>query len=230
MRVSYPIREGLLAVRDFLIPPLCPGCGGHIGGDTPLCLLCHERIREIADSWTAPHRELPGVSNVAVLLPYNELIRNLVHALKYHGAHNLGDPLGRMMALNVSAKGFAARESIIVPVPLHPAKFASRGYNQSERLAAGFAAFSGLTVADGLVERLRNTSTQTALSHDERMNNVKGAFRFSGNKTLHNRPVILIDDILTTGSTIANCAEVLVSGGAGEITVCVIATPEVGGE
>lgn len=132
------------------------------------------------------------------------------------------------MAMNALERGYITQETVIVPVPLHPAKMASRGYNQSERLAGGFAAFTGLTVTDGLIERTRNTGTQTALTADERIRNVLGAFRFTGGHSMGGRPVILIDDVLTTGSTVSACADALSSGGAGPVIVCVVAAPDAG--
>ncbi|MFC1651308.1 ComF family protein [Candidatus Latescibacterota bacterium] len=103
-----------------------------------------------------------------------------------------------------------------------------RGYNQSERIAEGFSAFSGYEIRTDLLKRNKETRTQTALDHNSRALNVSGAFGFSGGKSLSGKQILLIDDVLTTGSTVFECAKALKVGGAGEIIVCVVATPDAG--
>ena len=170
-------------------------------------------------------RDLPGIERVSVLLPYEKLTRSLIHALKYHGAKSLGEPLGAMMAERMLKEAAFADGTLVVPVPLHPDKRGERGYNQCELLARGFAAACGLEVASGLVERTRNTDTQTALDPESRKSNVQGAFRFTGAAGPESCRAVLVDDVLTTGSTILECAGALRDGGFSSISVCVVATP-----
>ena len=83
-------------------------------------------------------------------------------------------------------------------------------------------------ICGNLLTREKNTNTQTALDHEGRILNVRDAFRYTGERSLSGRPVILIDDVMTTGSTVSECTKALKEGGAGKITVCVVATPDIG--
>ncbi len=143
---------------------------------------------------------------------------------------SIGLFLGNLMGKKAVRHGSHPQNTLIIPVPLHPLKLKERGYNQSELLACGFASFTGHTIDETIIERIRNTATQTALDGELRTLNVQGAFRYSGSESLKGCPVIIIDDVMTTGSTISECARALKEGGAGKITFCIAATPEPGTE
>ena len=133
----------------------------------------------------------------------------LLQALKYRGKSGLGRILGQMMANDLAAHGFFRDIDVILPVPLHPLKENLRGYNQSRELAAGVAEVTGLPVNTTALARRVNTPTQTHLSADERWENVKGAFEVVQPEELAGRHVLLLDDVLTTGSTSLACIKAL---------------------
>ena len=187
-----------------------------------------DAITECSYSYIPHKRTIPYVDKISILLPYDSICRTLVHALKYHGIKSTGPVLGKLMAKKTTKDCSLPENSCIVPVPLHPAKLKERGYNQSESLAEGFASFTGFEICDDLLTRTKHTGTQTALDHEQRALNVLNAFRYSGEKSLSGRPFIIIDDVMTTGSTISECAKALRDGGAGEIIVSVVATPGIG--
>ncbi len=224
------VLEIAYSLRDFLFPPSCPSCGGMLPGDDIVCSDCIDEFTGEALNYDTPHRTMEHAAEISVLLPYNSSCRTIVHALKYNGMPSLGLVFGRLMAMKLLKKSNLPGNTILIPVPLHPARLKERGYNQSESLAAGFASFSQHDVRSGLLKRTRKTGTQTALGHEERAENVRNAFVYSGEKTLAGCDVILIDDVLTTGSTMSACVEALKSGGAGNITVSVLATPDMGSE
>jgi competence protein ComFC len=220
------IQELFISIRDFLFPHVCPGCDNPLADGEALCGNCHEQIRAKSEQFQTRH-ELPGIDAVSVLLPYDEFTRNLVHGLKYHGVRMLGNPLGALMAEKMQ-KNFALRQdTLLIPVPLHPEKRKERGYNQCEQLADGFSSFSGLKVTAGLIERTRHTGTQTALDPESRKLNVQGAFRIREPQALEGKQAVILDDVLTTGSTVMECARVLRECGLSEVIVCVVATPAV---
>jgi len=215
-------------MTDFLFPPACPLCGGPTPEDEPLCRECRETVTETAFGYVPPFREIDHVDSVSILLPYDEGCRKLIHSLKYHGMSSLGLFLGELIGRKLAAQAALPEDTLIVPVPLHPSKLRERGYNQSERLARGFASFTGHAVSEECIVRTRKTPTQTALDETARRLNVRDAFRFAGGKALEARPVVLVDDVLTTGSTVSECARALRSGGAETVTVCAAAAPALG--
>ena len=105
------------------------------------------------------------------------------------------------------------RFDLVVPVPLHPARQRERGFNQAELLAAELRRVSGLTVRN-VLQRTRYTTTQTQFDRSERMENLRGAFRLRRGSNVQDLRMLLVDDVLTTGSTLSECASVLREAGA----------------
>ena len=224
------VREIIYSVRDFLFPPVCPRCEGELQDEEVVCSSCVDSLYLEALRYTAPQRKVESASALSVLLPYDATCRSLVHSLKYHGMSSLGLVMGKLMAQKTLKQVTVSQTAVLVPVPLHPDRFRQRGYNQSERLASGFASFSGHEIRNDILKRARNTETQTRLSHEERKQNVDSAFIFAGETSLAGLDVVLIDDVLTTGSTMGECARALEAGGAGSIVVSVLASPDPGTE
>ena len=230
MNSRTAVLEIVHSIKDFLFPPACPLCEGMLTDDEILCSTCIDTFAEEALHYKPPDRMMESVDLISVLLPYDSSCRTIVHALKYHGMPSLGFVLGRLMAMKTLKDRNISENTFLIPVPLHPVKLKERGYNQSEYLARGFASFSPYEVRTNLLRRTRKTETQTALDHKERAENVRNAFVYSGKKTLSGYGVILIDDVMTTGSTMAACVQALKDGGAGNIAISVLATPDMGSE
>lgn len=221
------IREVFRFIADFLYPASCLLCGVSIPGEELLCPGCRTITEKRALAYPSPERHIADVDDICVLLPYDSECRTLVHALKYHGRPSAGLFFGELIGEKLLSKLRTSDDIRIVPVPLHPAKMRSRGYNQSERIARGIASVTGLTIDEESIQRMRVTPTQTALDSEARAANVSGAFRFHGKAPLTGITVLLVDDVLTTGSTVMECAKALKEGGAEKILVCVAATPTV---
>ena len=145
---------------------------------------------------------------------YTEGVRQRVYALKYGGARKLGEAMGRDMAANARALDGTP---VLVPVPLHWSRRWARGYNQAETLARGLAGQCGLPIEPKLLTRARRTRSNASLDHSDRMSNVQGAFVLRGD--VRGRRILLIDDVLTTGSTVSQCAGALRAGGAAWVGV-----------
>lgn len=136
-------------------------------------------------------------------------VSRLVHALKYYGRKEVGEWMGRMMSMEIQDSGFFEDIDLIIPVPLHKRKKRKRGYNQTEHIAIGIAAVTGLPIcADALVKR-KSTQSQTRKTRTERKENVQNVFVCPLPERLENKHVLLVDDVLTTGATIAACAGAL---------------------
>jgi predicted amidophosphoribosyltransferase len=157
-------------------------------------------------------------------LAYEEGARALVRALKFGGAVRIADAMASQIAANAPpgwlTRGAAAEPgssagAFLVPVPLHPARMRTRGYNQAERLAAALSVRTGLAVDDCL-ERAGPTTAQVGRGRGERLRGIAGSVALRAGRSPPAR-AILVDDVLTTGATIAACAGALAAAGAGEL-------------
>jgi len=150
-------------------------------------------------------------------------VRELIHRFKYYGHFHLRHQLARWLCA-----GFADRRllvpkpDLIVPVPLHPVRFREREYNQAEELARLASKKTGIPFCNALV-RLRYTTSQTRFDREERMENLRNAFGIRKNTSVRGKQLILIDDVLTTGSTLEECARTLRAAGAASIRALTVA-------
>lgn len=212
----------MLAVKafavDFIYPKRCAGCGRRGGW---LCHACDMATERFAPPWCqfcgVPTRfacrcaSLPErVAQVRSVGPFDGWLRGAVIESKYHGEWSRLAELGPLLAVAIeSLRPFDA----LVPVPLHPSRFRQRGFNQSLLLARHAANVLGVSVEDGLA-RMRRTDAQVRLTAEERRRNVQGAITTRPSSQIAGRTLVLIDDVITTGSTLAACAAALSEGGA----------------
>ena len=163
--------------------------------------------------------------------PYRDRMRAVIHALKYEGLQPAARPLGRLLAEAIATlAGEAPADLLVVPVPLHPGRYAERGFNQA-RLLAFHAVRSlrkthpemKLTLAQGVLSRRRSTESQASLTPRQRRNNLRGAFSVTRAQTVLGRDVLLIDDIFTTGATARAAALALRRAGAASVWVATLA-------
>ena len=140
--------------------------------------------------------------------------RRLVHSLKYSNFKAVAPEMARLLADSLEADPVPGE--LIAPAPLHPRRERTCGYNQSELLARTVGKRAGLSVRPGLVRRVRNTPPQVSIeNHEERRVNVEGAFACRADLT--GESILLIDDVVTTGSTMSACAAALKAAGAGTV-------------
>jgi ComF family protein len=224
-------------VLDQLYPPVCLACDAPVATADTLCSSCFRALRPI----TAPLCPILGlpfevslgpdaVSAEAIANPpnfdrarsavlYNAIARSLVGKLKYGDRPELARFCARLLAL--AGHELWAPDAVLVPVPLHRARQFSRRYNQSTELARALGKLTGLTVEPRLVIRKRNTRHQVGLSGDARRRNVAGAFAPHPDLLLRlkGRRAIVVDDVITTGSTVAAVTKALKAGGAERVDV-----------
>jgi competence protein ComFC len=142
------------------------------------------------------------------------IVRRLIHEFKYHHRIYLRHVVGDWLAAVLDDPRIDPQQfDVIIPVPLHPAKQRERGFNQAGLLAASLAHRTKLPM-DSALERIRYTSTQTAFDRAERLENLRNAFRLRRRGNVRDLRVLLVDDVLTTGSTLSECARVLKDAGA----------------
>ena len=140
--------------------------------------------------------------------PYN----NVIHYLKYKNRPEPGERLAFIAAKEIAETGFFEGIDAIVPLPLSKKKLKERGYNQCDYIAAGISRATGIPVLKGAVVRTTANETQTHKNRDERWKNVEGIFALDRPQDIEGKHVLLLDDILTTGATLASCAKTIQAG------------------
>ena len=220
-------RASLGDLERWLLPAACLLCEAPLPareGDALICALCRSRWRPVpgplCDRCGQPaFADLacricldwaPGLRRVRSAVWLEESARMAVHRLKYDGWWRVAESLARTMR---ELEPLTGRVSLI-PVPLGSRRARERGYNQSERIAAALAPLVGAPVRTDLLRRTRETRTQTALTPEARRANLAGAFTAGEVRGL---AVVLVDDVFTTGATLAAAAEALAAAGAASV-------------
>lgn len=270
-KLSTPLAGLFSDLLDLLFPPrrICPLCGAA-GREGEICPRCREMLAGYRRRTACVRcgRFLPPSVGAAVCAagrgpaicsdcrsgifpfaaaraagPYEGLLREVVHRLKYHRRRSLARPLGGLLAAAAAELLRAGRPAgtaapplspvevrtpfgrggpLLVPVPVSARRLRERGFNHAELLAREAGGVLGLPVAPVLL-KTKETPPQVGLSGAVRRVNLAGVFALADRGAVAGRPVLLIDDVLTTGSTAAGCARALLDGGAAGVWVAVVA-------
>jgi ComF family protein len=175
-------------------------------------------------------RAVPAFTRAVAFGNYAGELRELLHLLKYEQVRPAADVLGRCLAAAIQQlrPAFDQTPPLVVPVPLHARKRRERGFNQTEligRSAIKHLAAQGmpLEISTRLLKRQRATSSQTGLTRHQRRANLRGAFTLGHRDAIRERDILVVDDVYTTGTTISECARLLVRGGAKRVFVATVA-------
>lgn len=203
---------------DLVYPPRCGGCDRR---GTLLCDDCRGSITLAGESDLA----VPEIDLLLYAGSFEGPLRSAIHNFKYENDTPLAKALAGLLAGPLGKRLTASRQGeeevpALVPVPLHSARRRERGYNQAELLARELSRETGLPVDHGLV-RIRETRSQVGLRPDERKANVAGAFEWQ--RATAPTAVVLVDDVCTTGATLAECAAVLRLKGARRVYAVTVA-------
>jgi ComF family protein len=195
-------RQVITAGLDLVFPPLCVNCE-RVGSF--LCPHC------VATARRASERTIAGLDGVQVWGDFEGAVRTALHAFKYDGQTRLAEPLGALVVDGLANTNW--RIDVVTAVPLHESRLHERGYNQAALLAQVIASARGWLFAPAAVRRIRQTASQVNLNAQERHLNVEAAFS-AELPVVDGLCVLVIDDVLTTGSTLLACADALRNAGA----------------
>jgi len=216
--------RALEALLDFLLPPACAGCGAAHAGGFPLCAPCDAQLPR-RDEPVATH---PSLDACIVAVEFRGAIEDWIHRFKYPrpgiaGIDVASGAVARALALEAAMRAPAPRPDLVIPIPLHPRRLRARGFNPAGLLTHHLACALDLPQDARTLRRVRDTPSQTGLDRRGRRSNLRNAFSCAR----HVPPSIwLVDDVVTTGSTLAEAARVLRRCGALRIVgIALAATP-----
>jgi len=221
------LRTAIRGLQELFFPRKCLVCGHVLAVDeSDLCTACLEElpltyqwliVQNAAFERLARRFEVETAASLfffGTASPY----RSLIYAIKYGGRRKLARRMGKLLGTQLAENAEFRSCDAVVPVPLHPLRRWKRGYNQAEEIARGVAQILDIPLEGALLRRKRNTRTQTRLHGAAKTRNVKDAFQMDGRRgTVLQRKgirhLLLIDDVLTSGSTLAACAAPLQTAG-----------------
>ncbi len=218
---------------DCFFPPTCRYCQTVLESPTHsllLCPACREQLKPFPEDYAAVHiiRRLPEayVDDLRIGFELTGAIRELIHQVKYARSPNLGKQLGKHLGVKFTEqfRQFSPA-GVIIPIPLHPRRRKEREYNQSLAIARGIAEIVAWPVEEKTLQRHRHTSSQTRLNREERRENVRDAFKVISAEWIQGKSVVLVDDVITTGATMNECARALKNNGARSVVGCAVGSP-----
>jgi ComF family protein len=217
------------AILDFALPPRCAACGTIVGELHSFCTDCWTKVEFLGNGGCtscglpleATDQEVcarclaqpPRITRTRAAVAYGDISRSLAIRLKYGRKVAIARMMARYMAPLVSQEG----ERVLIPVPLHRSRLWSRGFNQSALVARELSRRLRLPSDATTLRRVRRTPPLKGMSPTQRRKTVAGAFQVRDKAAIAGKTVILVDDVLTTGSTAEACARVLGRAGAARV-------------
>lgn len=222
-------------IGDFVslfFPRYCLACSGPLlKGEDTVCTGC---ISNLPKTNYHQQEENPIKDRLIGRLPVKHgwaflkfrkhgTVQHLLHQLKYANHPEVGVKLGLVYGKELADAGFQSEFDLIVPVPLHISRKRQRGYNQSSKFAEGLGMAMHIAWDESISIRSKTTTTQTRKSKAERWENVKDVFAIDHGVTLHDKRVLLVDDVITTGATLESCGQHLLDHGCRSLSIACIA-------
>lgn len=214
---------------DLLFPRTCAGCNRPLTGtEQHICLVCTHDLPFFQDEDELKNRfagrlVLNQISSYLKFSP-NGIVQQLLHEMKYRQNPELALFLGKEMGSALKSYTKDGVFDLIIPVPLHRSKQRIRGYNQSERLAAGMAEIMQIPVNSTALVRTQKSATQTRKTRAERWQNVADIFKVADAGSVKDKQILLVDDVITTGATAEAGGQALLAAGAAGLSLAFMAS------
>ncbi len=223
MQVFTNITAIFNKLLDFIYKKKCYFCGSS-KESVKMCSKCYESLTH---KQPAMNRAIEGVRVYSAGV-YDKNLQKLIRGIKYHRQKELGFYMAKFMweyFMKLAEKEGLTQEFEVVPVPLHKKRQRKRGYNHMEIVGTEFCQLSGFEPNYKLIERIKNTKPQYKLSYSEKEKNLENAFRVN-KENYNNKPLLIIDDICTSGSTFSSMIKELKSNGINEIVCFSASSPD----
>lgn len=218
------------AVIDFVFPRQCSYCGTVLTSQEEVwCTRCRLSIK-YTNYFRMPLNPVYYMFSMfkdvifgGALWFYDRrsLVANLIHELKFLRRKELAEPIGKELGEELAESPYVPKDiDTIIPVPLHPKRLKWRGFNQAEEVARHLALVLNTTVNTQVLKRIQETEAQSGKSLHDRWINISGAFALTDPESIRGKKIILLDDVLTTGTTLSHCLRVIEQ--ANPESVCVV--------
>ncbi len=199
------------AFLDILFPQKCLGCGA---GKTPLCNAC---LAEFPPLYLPDNRKIFAATSYE-----DENVKKAIRLFKYHGVKTLAEPLAALIferTKNAISKFIGKPEqALIIPIPLSPIKLRQRGYNQSELIGKSLSDKLSVKMRSDVLYKIKETPSQVEIKdRKKRLKNLEGAFAVKNPEKIKNKTIILVDDVITTGTTMNEARRTLTQAGAKQV-------------
>ncbi len=213
-------------IFNLIFPPKCIFCGKLLNYDVKLfiCNNCYPKIPYIKNGKINLIKTNSYFDDVICICEYSGIIKEALIRYKFFNRPSYYMTFAQMMYDKISEMPDWKKADIILSVPLHRKKERKRGYNQARLIAKQLGKLLGIRESECLLVRTKNTDSQSLLNRTDRLKNVKDAFEVTDARSVNGKFVLIVDDILTTGTTLNECCKVLKNAGAEIITAAVVAT------
>lgn len=226
------IKRILSDILDLFYPNNCCACSSAlVGNEEVICTNCRLNLpRSYSHQVLIPNlgdkfKGKAPVESVYTFLKFEKggKVQRLLHQLKYNNRPDVGQVLGRLYGQELKTAQINEQLDVLIPVPLHLRKLAQRGYNQSDAFAEGLSDTLGVAWSATILKRAKFTTTQTRKTRLERFENVAGIFEITQPEAIQGKRIGIVDDVVTTGSTLESAIAELLQNGAKEVSVITIA-------
>lgn len=227
--VFKSIRSGFISIIEYFFPPRCLFCNALLNIGTPIyiCGECADRIgyyNNNINSLKLPESIETYCDGMVCIGQYKDTLKISLKRFKFSNKPSYYRGFGKLLALKLQNSMQYERIDLMVSVPLHKSRQRRRGYNQSELIAKYAANQLGIPYKSNVLIKMTDSRSQSTLRREERLFNVQGLFKVVNAEAVNNKNILIIDDIITTGSTVNQCSKALKEAGARSVIAGAVAT------